>query len=88
MLLIRHPSCYPYTQSSPVKDMKTIQFHCLIYNFAVCIYYTNDASITREECQNTHDEDLQCDTTDTEPPLYNEIIFYTLGHSTLKLTEH
>jgi hypothetical protein len=26
--------------------------------------------------------------TDTEPPLYNEIIFYTLGHSTLKLTEH
>jgi hypothetical protein len=27
-------------------------------------------------------------TTDTEPPLYNEIIFYALGHSKLKLTEH
>jgi hypothetical protein len=27
-------------------------------------------------------------TTDTEPTLYNEIIFYTLGHSKLKLTEH
>ena len=27
-------------------------------------------------------------TTDTEPPLYNKIIFYTLGHSKLKLTEH
>jgi hypothetical protein len=27
-------------------------------------------------------------TTDTEPTLYNKIIFYTLGHSKLKLTEH
>jgi hypothetical protein len=31
---------------------------------------------------------LKPKTTDTEPPLYNEIIFYTLGHSKLKLTEH
>jgi hypothetical protein len=32
---------------------------------------------------------LKPKTTDTEPPLYNEIILiYTLGHSKLKLTEH